>query len=55
MGRKYWALHAMAGDGVGRHCVQEKWYHIERLPGGMTFSEEKQKDLVSGFLPKEGK
>lgn len=45
----------MAGDGGGRHCVQEKWYHAGRLPGGMKFSEEKKKDLISGFLPKERK
>lgn len=35
--------------------VQEKWYHEGGIPGGMKFSEEKQEDLVPGFLPTEGK
>lgn len=41
--------------GVGRQCLQEKWYHVVGSLEKMKASKEKQGDFISGFLPKKGK
>lgn len=55
LGRKYWALAQYGWWLHWQKLSSGKVVSCRRIPGGMKTSKEKQRNFVSGFLPKERK